>query len=91
MGYGFDAGMAGVVPMSGGGTEAAAMGGKGKQPTDSGAKAFKRVAGGKSWKDETLADWPESESTCRWLWGEGAWQQGLCTVLLMDVLKAACT
>lgn len=60
MGYGFESGMAGVVSMSGGGTEEG-MRGKGKQPMD-GAKTFKRVAGGKSWEDETLADWPESES-----------------------------
>ena len=38
MGYGFEAGMHGIVPMSGSGTEEG-MGGKGKQPVD-GAKTF---------------------------------------------------
>ena len=28
---------------------------------EAGAKKFKRVAGGTSWEDVTLADWPESQ------------------------------
>lgn len=50
---------------AGGGAEGAAAAAGGKEKVAK-AKAessnkFKRVAGGKSWEDETLAEWPESE------------------------------
>lgn len=43
---------------------AAAVGGKEKVAKAKAASSnkFKRVAGGKSWEDETLAEWPESEN-----------------------------
>lgn len=62
----------GVEGMAGAEMAAAATGeesGSSKGAKDKVAKAkelsankFKRVAGGKSWEDETLADWPESKS-----------------------------
>lgn len=59
-GQGMDMGMGAV-----GGGGAAAHGGKDKDKVAKAKAAssnkFKRVAGGKSWEDETLADWPESE------------------------------
>lgn len=42
------------------GAEGGKKGGKGKGKATTSSK-FKRVAGGKSWEDDTLADWPESE------------------------------
>lgn len=54
-----------MASAAGGGPEgaAAAAGGKEKVAKAKAASSnkFKRVAGGKSWEDETLADWPESE------------------------------
>lgn len=54
---------AGVGGGAVGAAAAASAGGKEKVAKAKAASSnkFKRVAGGKSWEDETLADWPESE------------------------------
>lgn len=71
MGYSYGVGMDGMVagqPGGEGGTAATGTeagegeGGKAKgKDKEAGSNKFKRVAGGKSWQDETLADWPDSE------------------------------
>lgn len=69
MGYGYGGPMNGMMPgqgmdMGAAAAAAAAAGGKEKVAKAKAASSnkFKRVAGGKSWEDETLADWPESEN-----------------------------
>lgn len=77
MGYGYGGPMNGMMPgqgmdmgaaVAGGGAAAAAAAGKDKVAKAKAASSnkFKRVAGGKSWEDETLAEWPESELKFAW-------------------------
>ena len=59
-------GMGAMMPGAAGagaGAAAAAGGLKSKveKAKQESSNKFKRVAGGKSWEDETLAEWPESE------------------------------
>lgn len=59
MGMGAGGGAGGAAE---GGAEAAGKGSKVAKAKESSSNKYKRVAGGKSWEDETLAEWPESES-----------------------------
>lgn len=57
----------GTVEAAAAAAAAADTGGKAEKVAKAKAASsnkFKRVAGGKSWEDETLAEWPESESKC---------------------------
>lgn len=61
-GGGMDMGAAGAGGAgAGAGTAAGGKAAKVAQAKAASSNKFKRVAGGKSWEDETLAEWPESK------------------------------
>lgn len=75
----------GGMPGEGAGAAAADAGGKAKvaKAKEASSNKFKRVAGGKSWEDETLAEWPESEG--------GNTEEGRLLLLLCTAVVILCS